>query len=65
MSSIRSPDFFAKFNLAYDFPGRVDGVDSEVHERVGESFIEPQIIPPGHRHDVTEPLQSTAGARVT
>jgi len=51
--------------LTYDFPRRMDEVDSEVHERVGEAFVEPEIVPPRHRHYVTEPLRRTTGARVT
>ena len=34
-------------------------VDGEVHERVGESFVEPQVVPPRHRHYVAEPLRRT------
>ena len=42
----------------YDFPRRIDGVDGEVHERVGEAFVEPKIVPPRHRHHVAEPLRA-------
>ena len=47
----------SKLHVTYDFPGRIDGIDSEVHERVGEAFVQPQVVPPRHSHNVTEPLR--------
>lgn len=40
-------------------------IDGEIHERVGKALVEPQIVPPCHRHYVAEPLRhiATTGAR--
>ena len=41
---------------AYHVPVVIDAVEGEVHERVGETLVEPKVVPPLHRHHVAEPL---------
>lgn len=40
------------------FPGRVDGVESEIHEGIGKSFVQPKVVPPFHSHHVSKPLKN-------
>ena len=42
----------------YHFPVWIDFIESEVHESVCKSFIQPKIVPPSHRHHVPEPLKT-------
>ena len=37
-------------------PIRVDMIDADVLDVAGKSFIQPQIVPPFHRHQISEPL---------
>ena len=39
-----------------DVPVRVDGVDGDVFHHVGKALVEPEVIPPVHRDQVTKPL---------
>ena len=41
---------------AYHVPVVIDAVEGEVHESVGEALVEPEVVPPLHRHHVAEPL---------
>ena len=43
---------------AHHVPVVIDAVEGEVHERVGEALVEPEIVPPLHRHHVPEPLSN-------
>ena len=38
-------------------PVWVDVVHAEVLHVAGETFVEPQVVPPRHRHQIPEPLQ--------
>jgi len=40
-------------------PVWVDVVHAEVLHVAGETFVEPQVVPPRHRHQIPEPLQQT------
>jgi len=42
--------------MTYHEPVWMDVVDSEVLDVAGETFVEPQVVPPLHRHQVAEPL---------
>ena len=39
-----------------NLPFGVDGVNGDVFHHVGKTFVEPQVVPPAHRHEVAEPL---------
>ena len=46
----------ARLEVHPDAPGRAPVVDDLVGHPGGERLVEPQVVPPGHRHQVAEPL---------
>lgn len=56
----RSRGVFLK--CTYNFPGGINGIQGEVHQSVSEAFIQPQVIPPSHRHHIAKPLKKEEGS---
>ena len=49
--------------LTYDFPGGILAVNPQILHVVGETLVQPEVIPPVHRHYVAEPLVVWIGMR--
>ena len=37
-------------------PLRMDGIDRQIFHHIGKALVEPEVIPPLHRDEVTKPL---------
>ena len=44
------------FALEPNFPLRIEIRAALAAHPGGESFVQPEIVPPGHRHEIAEPL---------
>lgn len=45
--------------VAYQIPGGLCIVSTQIFHIGGKALVQPQVIPPGHCHQVAEPLQGT------
>jgi len=45
--------------VTYDFPIFVDFIHTDVFDVGRKSFVQPQITPPIHGHDVSKPLEQS------